>query len=34
MEFEFSAAGVEEAADWLNGQYQEQKPLWELSSKL
>lgn len=33
-EFEFSAAGVEAAADWLNGQYREQKPLWELSSKL
>lgn len=30
-EFEFSAAGVEQAADWLNQQYVEQKPLWDLS---
>ena len=34
MEFEFSQAGVEEAADWLNEQYAQQKPLWELSKKL
>ncbi len=33
-EFEFSAKGVEEAADWLNEQYIQQKPLWELSKKL
>ena len=33
-EFAFSAAGVEEAADWLNEQYTLQKPLWELSKKL
>ncbi len=34
MEFDFSQAGVEEAADWLNEQYVQQKPLWELSKKL
>lgn len=34
MEFEFSAGGVEQAADWLNEQYMQQKPLWELSKKL
>ena len=33
-EFSFSPAGVEQAADWLNEQYIEQKPLWELSKKL
>ena len=33
-EFEFSASGVEMAADWLNEQYVEQKPLWELSKKM
>lgn len=33
-EFAFSADGVAEAADWLNEQYTEQKPLWELSKKL
>lgn len=33
MEFEFSAQGVEQAADWLNEQYEQQKPLWELSQK-
>lgn len=33
-EFPFSAEGVEEAADWLNEQYLQQKPLWELSRKL
>ncbi len=33
-EFAFSAAGVEEAADWLNEQYMQQKPLWDLSKKL
>jgi len=32
--FAFSAAGVEDAADWLNEQYMLQKPLWELSKKL
>lgn len=34
IEFAFSEAGVEEAADWLNEQYSQQKPLWELSKKL
>lgn len=34
MEFDFSPAGVEEAADWLNEQYVQQKPLWDLSCKL
>ena len=34
MEFDFSAAGVEEAADWLNEQYLQQKPLWDLSKKM
>lgn len=33
-EFAFSSEGVEEAAGWLNEQYQEQKSLWDLSSKL
>lgn len=33
-EFEFSKEGVEMAADWLNEQYVEQKPLWELSRKM
>lgn len=33
-EFPFSADGVEQAADWLNEQYLQQKPLWELSKKL
>ncbi|MGN0376087.1 MAG: hypothetical protein ACI4ED_00475 [Suilimivivens sp.] len=33
-EFDFSEAGVEQAADWLNEQYTQQKPLWELSKKL
>ncbi|MGN1180401.1 MAG: hypothetical protein ACI4SD_04235 [Suilimivivens sp.] len=33
-EFEFSPAGVEQAADWLNEQYVQQKPLWDLSKKL
>ena len=32
--FEFSPAGVEQAADWLNEQYELQRPLWELSKKL
>ena len=32
--FEFSPAGVEKAADWLNEQYTLQRPLWELSKKL
>lgn len=30
-EFEFTTDAVAEAADWLNEQYLEQKPLWELS---
>lgn len=33
-EFDFSTDGVEMAADWLNEQYIEQKPLWELSKKM
>lgn len=33
-EFAFTTEGVEEAADWLNSQYEEQKPLWELSRKM
>lgn len=33
-DFPFSAEGVMEAADWLNEQYVEQKPLWELSRKM
>lgn len=32
-EFEFSPAGVEAAADWLNEQLVQQKPLWDLSKK-
>lgn len=31
MEFSFTANGVQEAADWLNEQYEVQKPLWEIS---
>ncbi len=34
MEFDFSADGVMDAADWLNEQYAQQKPLWTLSKKL
>ena len=34
MEFAFTPEGVEEAADWLNTQYLEQRPLWELSKKM
>lgn len=34
MEFPFTAEGVEQAADWLNKQYLDQKPLWELSKKM
>lgn len=30
-EFPFTADGVMEAADWLNEQYEVQKPLWEIS---
>lgn len=33
-EFELTADGVAEAADWLNLQYVEQKPLWELSKRM
>lgn len=33
-EFAFTAEGVSEAAQWLNEQYVEQKPLWELSKKM
>lgn len=33
-EFPFTAEGVEQAADWLNEQYVQQKALWELSKKL
>lgn len=33
-EFPFSAEGVEQAADWLNEQYLQQKPLWELSKEI
>lgn len=32
--FEFTQEGVMQAADWLNVQYVEQKPLWELSKKM
>lgn len=32
-EFEFSADGVNQAADWMNEQYILQKSLWELSKK-
>lgn len=34
VEFAFSSEGVMEAADWLNMQYAQQKPLWELSKKM
>ena len=29
-EFAFTKEGVEEAADWLNEQYEVQRPMWEL----
>ena len=32
-EFEFTSEGVSKAAEWLNQQYTEQKPLWELSKR-
>ena len=31
MEFPFTMDGIMEAADWLNEQYEVQKPLWEIS---
>lgn len=33
-EFAFSPEGIMQAADWLNEQYVEQKPLWELSKRM
>lgn len=33
-EFSLTEEGVMEAADWLNEQYVEQKPLWELSKRM
>ncbi|EOS77833.1 MAG: hypothetical protein OSJ60_17155 [Lachnospiraceae bacterium] len=30
-EFDFTSEGVFQAAEWLNQQYLDQKPLWELS---
>ena len=33
-EFAFTEEGVKEAADWLNLQYEQQKPLWELSKTM
>ena len=33
-EFDFTPEGVTQAAQWLNEQYLEQKPLWELSKKM
>ncbi len=30
-EFELTTEGVAQAAEWLNQQYMEQRPLWELS---
>lgn len=33
-EFALTSEGVMEAADWLNMQYVQQKPLWELSKKM
>lgn len=33
-DFDLSTDGVQQAADWLNQQYLEQKPLWELSKKI
>lgn len=29
-EFELSQKGLEEAVDWMNGQYEEQKALWRV----
>ncbi|TCL60674.1 hypothetical protein EDD76_102374 [Kineothrix alysoides] len=29
-EFEFSQAGLEEAIDWMNEQYEQQKELWNV----
>lgn len=33
-EFALTEEGVGEAAEWLNQQYTQQKPLWELSKKM
>lgn len=30
MAFEFSQAGLEEAIDWMNEQYEQQKELWNV----
>ncbi|GFI45802.1 hypothetical protein IMSAGC019_01115 [Lachnospiraceae bacterium] len=32
-EFAFSPEGVMEAADWLNGQYRDQKEMWEQAKR-
>lgn len=32
MEFTFDEQGLDEAADWLNEQYIQQKPLWDLAA--
>lgn len=34
MEFELTAQGVMEAADWLNGQYTAQKERWDYCSHM
>lgn len=31
VEFPFTVEGVTKAADWLNEQYEVQRPLWEIS---
>ena len=30
MDFSFSQNGLEEAVDWMNGQYEGQKALWDV----
>ena len=32
-EFDFTSDGVGEAADWLNGQYEEDKAIWDAAKR-
>lgn len=34
MEFEYSEQGIQKAVEWLDEQYELQKPLWDLSTTL
>lgn len=33
IDFEFSPKGLEDAVDWMNGQYEGQKELWKMGGK-